>query len=161
MKTFADSEDPPADALERTGQCGECGATTRVGQDLCANCLLRQGLETAGEASAEAFERDLEEAKVPDAHWRLGNIDRGLIWRGGMGVIAPGSATPDVLSRKSGSGLHASAETLVSPAEAAARLDVNILPIYGSVSEDGLVLQHEIRDRRESAGRRGRLAGSA
>ena len=66
MKFFAHTAASDSDTVEKIGECKECGATVRVDQGLCASCLLSEGLEAAGEASAEVFESVLVEANVPE-----------------------------------------------------------------------------------------------
>jgi serine/threonine protein kinase/Tfp pilus assembly protein PilF len=126
--------------------CPQCGAAVRIARGICVSCLLREGVADGGEASSETFGDLLDEANVPDRHWRLGNYEiLGEIGRGGMGIIYRARqrhsqrivAVKRILSFHSDS--HERVQRFRREAEAAASLDhPNILPIFEvSESEDG------------------------
>src|SRR5438552_7444466 len=134
-------------ATKGPAKCDKCGATTRIDTGICVNCLLREGLEAAGEVSRAVFESVIAEVDVPDKQWRLGNYEiLDEIGRGGMGVIyrARQRHSHRIVAVKRVLNYHAdSHETFMRfrrEADAVASLDhPNILPIYEvSESEDGL-----------------------
>src|SRR5262249_3240576 len=147
MNKAPDASDFAVGGNENLSKCRRCGATTRLDHDTCINCFLREGLETEGEGSREAFESVLVEDDVADTHWRLGHYEiLEEIGRGGMGVIYRARQRHSrrvVPVKRIIAHQVNSRETLVRfrrEAEAIASLDhPNILPIHEvSESEDGL-----------------------
>src|SRR5437870_10095745 len=147
MKNSEGLSDSIPSATKGPAKCDKCGATTRLDTGICVSCLLREGLEAAGEVSRAAFESVIAEVDVPDKQWRLGNYEiLDEIGRGGMGVIyrARQRHSHRIVAVKRVLNYHAdSHETFIRfrrEADAVASLDhPNILPIYEvSESEDGL-----------------------
>src|SRR6059036_3243232 len=147
MNNAVAPSDSVADVIETATKCPQCGATTRLNQVTCINCLLLEGLEAKGEESREAFESVLVEDDVTDTEWRLGHYEiLEEIGRGGMGVIYRARQQHSrriVAVKRIFAHEVNSHETLVRfrrEAEAVASLDhPNILPIHEiSESEEGL-----------------------
>ena len=75
MNKSTEASHSVADRMEDLVKCPRCGATTRLDQGTCINCLLRAGIEAKGEGSRETFESILLEANVTDTQWRLGHYE--------------------------------------------------------------------------------------
>src|SRR5437868_12040687 len=147
MKNSEGLSDSIPSATKGPAKCDKCGATTRLDTGICVSCLLREGLEAAGEVSRAVFESVIAEVDVPDKQWRLGNYEiLDEIGRGGMGVIyrARQRHSHRIVAVKRALNYQADSRDKLMrfrrEADAAASLDhPNILPIYEvSQSEDGL-----------------------
>src|SRR5438874_8198683 len=147
MKTSDHRSDSLPSASKGTAKCEKCGATMRLDTGVCVSCLLRQGLETAGDVSKAVYQRVLDEVDAPHKPWFLGNYEiLEQIGCGGMGVIYRARqrhsqrivAVKRVLSYRADS--EGALQRFRREAQAVASLDhPNILPIYEvSESEDGL-----------------------
>src|SRR5438874_2548834 len=147
MVTWHGLSDSPAGLLDEESHCQQCGVTTRLGNGVCLNCMMREGLQDDAEASREEFENVLVLDEVKDQPWRVGNYEiLEEIGRGGMGVIyrARQRHSRRIVALKRVLSYQAeSRETLRRfrlEAQAAANLDhPNILPIYEvGETDDGL-----------------------
>src|SRR5438309_5471770 len=147
MKNSDGLSDSIPSVTKAPAKCEKCGATMRLDTGFCVSCLLREGLEAAGEVSRAVFESVIAEVDVPDKQWRLGDYEiLDEIGRGGMGVIyrARQRHSHRIVAVKRLLNYQAdSHETFIRfrrEADAVASLDhPNILPIYEvSESEDGL-----------------------
>ncbi len=148
--TDSDPRSYPLSSATKTKEhanCEKCGAATRLNTGVCVSCLLRQGLEAAGNVSKAAYETVLDEVDARDKPWQLGNYEiLEQIGCGGMGVIYRARqrhsrrivAVKRVLGYRADS--HGALQRFRREAQAVASLDhPNILPIYEvSESEDGL-----------------------
>src|SRR5690349_8935429 len=147
MTDSAALSDPLPIPTKEHAECDNCGATMRLDTGFCVNCLLHQGLGTAGDVSKTVYQSVLDEVDAPNKPWQLGNYEiLEQIGCGGMGVIYRARqrhsqrivAVKRVLSYRADS--HGALERFRREARAVASLDhPNILPIYEvSESEDGL-----------------------
>jgi serine/threonine protein kinase/tetratricopeptide (TPR) repeat protein len=142
---FCGLTDSPASILNEPTKCANCGATSRLSNGLCLNCLLQGALlkDEAAASTGTTFTDILAEVELSEAKWRIGNYEiLDEIGRGGMGVIyrAREVHSHRIVALKRVLSYHADSDQTLArfrrEAETATRLDhPNIVPIY-YVGED-------------------------